>query len=386
MEVFNNKGECCGCGLCTTVCKKNAIVMKEDSKGFIYPEINEELCIQCGMCTKICSYNSEEIFNTPIESYAALTKNKRVLSKSASGGVFATIAEQFIKSGGWVCGSVMEFKKGIATCYHRVTNKLNDIEKMQGSKYVQSDITDALPEIKQLISKKEKILFCGTPCQVSAVKKMAADYDELYTIDIICHGVPSVHLYNEFLKCKSSKNREICDFLFRDKSKGKGFKAKLVEEINGKKTEKIYPAHLLSYYHYFLKSLIYRENCYVCKYAKEARCSDMTIGDYWGIQKIFEGKIKMDFDQSWSCVMINDQKGKILLKNTQSAFELVRNQLNDIKQGNAQLSRPSQRTEERERILNLFENKGYKAVEKDFKRKLGLKYYGLLLRNYIYGR
>ena len=119
MEVFNNKGECCGCGLCTTVCKKNAIVMKEDSKGFIYPEINEELCIQCGMCTKICSYNSEEIFNTPIESYAALTKNKRVLSKSASGGVFATIAEQFIKSGGWVCGSVMEFKKGIATCYHR---------------------------------------------------------------------------------------------------------------------------------------------------------------------------------------------------------------------------------------------------------------------------
>lgn len=257
---------------------------------------------------------------------------------------------------------------------------------MQGSKYVQSDITDALPEIKQLISKKEKILFCGTPCQVSAVKKMAADYDELYTIDIICHGVPSVYLYNEFLKCKSSKNREICDFLFRDKSKGKGFKAKLVEEINGKKTEKIYPAHLLSYYHYFLKSLIYRENCYVCKYAKEARCSDMTIGDYWGIQKIFEGKIKMDFDQSWSCVMINDQKGKILLKNTQSAFELVRTQLNDIKQGNAQLSRPSQRTEERERILNLFENKGYKAVEKDFKRKLGLKYYGLLLRNYIYGR
>lgn len=92
---------------------------------------------------------------------------------------------------------------------------------MQGSKYVQSDITDALPEIKQLISKKEKILFCGTPCQVSAVKKMAADYDELYTIDIICHGVPSVYLYNEFLKCKSSKNREICDFLFRDKSKGK---------------------------------------------------------------------------------------------------------------------------------------------------------------------
>ena len=128
--------------------------MKEDSKGFIYPEINEELCIQCGMCTKICSYNSEEIFNTPIESYAALTKNKRVLSKSASGGVFATIAEQFIKSGGWVCGSVMEFKKGIATCYHRVTNKLNDIEKMQGSKYVQSDITDALPEIKQLTAQK----------------------------------------------------------------------------------------------------------------------------------------------------------------------------------------------------------------------------------------
>ena len=124
----------------------------------------------------------------------------------------------------------------------------------------------------------------------------------------------------------------------------------------------------------------------MCEYAKEARCSDMTIGDYWGIQKIFEGKIKMDFDQSWSCVMINDQKGKILLKNTQSAFELVRTQLNDIKQGNAQLSRPSQRTEERERILNLFENKGYKAVEKDFKRKLGLKYYGLLLRNYIYGR
>ncbi len=112
----------------------------------------------------------------------------------------------------------------------------------------------------------------------------------------------------------------------------------------------------------------------------------MTIGDYWGIQKIFEGKIKMDFDQSWSCVMVNDKKGKRLLKETESEFNLIRTKLDDIKQGNAQLNRPTQRSKEREEILNLFENKGYQAVEKDFKRKLGLKYYGLLLRNYIYGR
>ncbi len=112
----------------------------------------------------------------------------------------------------------------------------------------------------------------------------------------------------------------------------------------------------------------------------------MTIGDYWGIQKIFEKKIELDFEQSWSCVIINNIKGKVLLEETKTSFDLVQTQLNDIKQGNAQLSRPSQKFEERDKILKLFEKEGYKAVEKDFKRKLGLKYYGLLLRNYMFGR
>ncbi len=117
---------------------------------------------------KICSYNSEEIFNKPIECYAALTKNKEVLSKSASGGIFATIAYQFIKSGGWVCGSVMEFKDGIATCHHTVSNKLNDIKRCKDQNMYKVISREALFELKKLISQKEKILFCGTPCQVSA--------------------------------------------------------------------------------------------------------------------------------------------------------------------------------------------------------------------------
>lgn len=386
MQLFDDKGKCCGCGLCAAVCKKKAITMKMDNMGFIYPEIDGNLCIECGKCVKICSYNNQEKFYTPIECYAALAKNKDVLSKSASGGIFATIANQFIESGGWICGAVMDFKDGRAFCYHLVTNKLDDIKRMQGSKYVQSDITDALLKINKLIQQKEKILFCGTPCQVSAIQKLSINYEQLYTIDIIYHGVPSVHLYNEFLKCKASRNGEICGFLFRDKSRGKGFKAKIIEKKGKERKERMYPAHLLSYYHYFLKSLIYRENCYTCKYAKETRCSDMTIGDYWGIQKIFEKKIELDFEQSWSCVIINNIKGKVLLEETKTSFDLVQTQLNDIKQGNAQLSRPSQKSEERDKILKLFEKEGYKAVEKDFKRKLGLKYYGLLLRNYMFGR
>lgn len=386
MKLFEDKAKCCGCGLCAVVCKKNAITMEIDSRGFIYPQINDEICIECGMCVKACSYNSEENFYNPKECYAGVSINKQMLSKSASGGIFATIAEQFIKLGGWICGSVMDFQNGNASCYHLVTNKLDDIRRIQGSKYVQSDITNALIEIKELIQKKEKILFCGTPCQVSAVKKMASDYKYLYTIDIICHGVPSLQLFNEFLKCKSSKKRQICGFVFRDKSKGKGYKAKIIEKKKNKKIEKVYPAHLLSYYHYFLKSLIQRENCYTCKYAKEKRCSDMTIGDYWGMQNVFSGEKQIDFNQSWSCILVNNQKGKELLEKNEKFFKLLKTKLDDIKIGNAQLNRPSEKTEEREKILDLFENKGYKTVEKEFKRKLGLKYYGLLLRNYIYGR
>lgn len=378
-----DENKCCGCGLCGSICPKDAISMKENKEGFIVPVIDKNKCINCGLCKKMCIMNSDYKFNTPNHCYAAHNTNITEQNRSASGGVFFALAKEFIKEGGYVCGSIMEVQDHDIKIKHIISNKEEDLIKMQGSKYVQSEISHVLNKINELINNGKKVLFCGTPCQNAAVKKKVGENYNLYLVDLICHGVPSEKMFNDYIKINLNKGEKIKQYLFRDKSIKKGFVSKKIIIKKGKEIAKYKPAHLESFYHLFLKSYIYRENCYSCLFAKEERISDITIGDYWGIKDVFKDVLNDDI-HTWSCILVNNQHGQDLINSYGINMRLLDSKLSDIAKYNMQLRRPSPCPNERKEIMEQYTNDGYKSVEKFFRNKIGkIKFYGLSLRFYL---
>lgn len=316
-----SKQKCSGCGLCSELCPKKCISMYEDREGFLYPEIKKELCIDCQICTKRCPILSEKIsFNVADEAkyYAAIAKDKDLLSKASSGGVFGVLAKYIVNQGGVICGC--SYNENLEA-EHVVLDNLEHIEKLYGSKYVQSNIQKSYIKVKNLLLTGRKVMFTGTACQVAAIKSyLGRDYENLYTVDILCHGVPSPGLFRSFLNflTKKTKNR-IVDVKFRDKSKhgwGSEHRTSVTLE-NGKKIWPFMPA----YFSAFFYGLSLRESCYQCKFAGVNRISDMTIGDYWGSWK----KYGKRFKEGISVISINSIKGRELFANVQDDFSFWMN-------------------------------------------------------------
>lgn len=208
IELFAEKKNCCGCGACSSICPKNAITMQEDEYGFIYPEIDSKKCVECGLCISSCHYKSADDLHTPIKSLAAVNRDDTLLENSASGGMFSAIAEAFLNEGGCVCGAAMDFKDNVADVRHIMIHSLNELYRLQKSKYVQSSTDKIYKELRTLLKNGEKVLFSGTPCQVEAAKSIAKRAGgKLYTIDIICHGVPSQRFFNDFIACEAEKRK-----------------------------------------------------------------------------------------------------------------------------------------------------------------------------------
>lgn len=387
---------CCGCGLCASICPKKAIKLKENEDGFIYPYIDDDKCINCGLCKKSCIYqkvlSSDEELKIPIKCYAAQNKNKEEEKKSASGGVFYAIAKKVIENDGYVCGAIMDINSNKVSVHHILSNKIDDIKKMQGSKYVQSNIKNIINEVDNKIKNNNIVLFCGTPCQTAAIRQRVGDNDKLFLIDIICHGVPSQKMFNDYLKLKIKDRDKLCEFIFRDKTKkrAKALSYSYSYIHNGKRKSVYRPAHLESYYELFLESLIYRNNCYNCPFAKEKRVSDITIGDYWGIEKYHSKEELEDKDigkmRAWSCILVNTKKGEEMIKKYADNLNLLSTKLEDIKRGNSQLNKPSSCDENiRKKYISTYNKKGYKYVDKIYKNNVGkLKYIILLMRYKIF--
>ncbi len=388
VDLFKNKTECCGCGLCKTICKQNAIKMEKNDEGFLFPVIDASLCIDCGACRSMCAFQNDKEKYLPSKAYAAIAKEKKNLEKAASGGVFATIANKFIDEGGWVCGSILEIKNNSVEVYHTVSNDKDDVVKMQGSKYAQSNIEDAIPTIIELLRNNNRVMFCGTPCQVDAVKKIAQNDKNLFLTDLICHGVPSNDMLNSYLDYSNNKKTSIKRFEFRDNNRRKTYTAKQIIEKKGKTITKYKPAHLMSYYQLFLKGVILRDNCYQCPYTEQKRCGDITIGDYWGLKRVHaqeykEGKID---DRNWSCLLVNTDKGNKLIRKYKDEFEMLESELEKVSLENEQLKKPVSRPIEREKVMNMYVNKGYKPIEKWYRKQIGIKYYLLLIRYHLLKR
>ena len=301
-----SKSSCCGCGGCAQICPKKAITMFEDEYGFVYPGVDSNLCINCGLCTKACPFKTSEK-GKYLSTYLYIEKDEKKRSQSQSGGAFNALAEKIIELGGYVFGVEIDKDKNI---FHSFSNDLNGIEKYKKSKYVQSDLRNTFQECADLLIDKKPVLFAGTGCQVQGLINFLSlkniDLTNLYTCDLICHGVPSQKLWKDFSKYLEKKYKsKIKHIIFRDKStSGWHGQVDKYEFENGKTLVGRYWTNIFC-------SNVYRDSCFNCKFTSVYRCSDFTIGDAWGLEKVYPN---LDDNKGASIFLVHSSKGLGFIK------------------------------------------------------------------------
>lgn len=344
MLDFDKEELCYGCEVCSNICPKSAITMIEGYDGFLYPIINGDKCINCGICDKACSVlNREESKKklTEREALAVYNNDESIRKESSSGGLFTALATYIIQQGGIVVGSV--FNENIEVV-HSLTDNINGIEPMRGSKYVQSKIGNSYTEVRKKLKEKKQVLFTGTPCQVAGLYNFLGDrHENLYTFDVICHGTPSPLVFKKYIEHIKKNKNNIKKYNFRDKAHGwKNFNTK-VDYIDNSVSIESFSKNI--YMKGFLKDLYLRGSCYNCKYKEDNMLSDITIGDFWGI----EGKYpEIDDDKGLSAVLINTDKGNELIANVKNELFIKKVYLEDISKGNPALIRPVAKNKNRE--------------------------------------
>ena len=364
-----NKKHCTGCRMCEQICPVSAIKMIENSEGFIEPYLDKAKCIDCGLCANRCPQLNNVKYNklNKIKTYAAKNKNVSEQKASSSGGIFSAIANYILENNGVVYGSA--FNKEIVVEHIRIVNK-EELNKLRGSKYVQSNTKHTFKEVKADLESHKMVLYSGTPCQIAGLKAfLGKEYEKIYTVDFVCHGVPSPKLFFKYIKWLEEKNKsKIKNYEFRNKEKnGWGLTAKVTFE-NGK--VKYINSNLDSYYKSFLEGKTYRECCYSCKYSNTDRVSDITLADYWGI----ENEHPEFYDEKGvSAILVNTIKGKEIINNIKDSIQLEDTTLEKILNKNKNLKSPTQRKKEREDIYKNIENMDFVTYIKNnlkYKRKI----------------
>ena len=375
--LFNKKEDCCACGACFNICPKNAIEMVTDEYGFKYPKINDKKCINCNACKRVCAYQYVEEKNRPIAVFVSARKDSEKIMKSASGGIFATLAEKVLNEKGIVFGSALVEENNVLEIKHIYIDRLKDLSKLVGSKYVQSDINIAYKKAKMFLTEGRKVLFSGTPCQVAGLKSfLGKSYNNLLTMDIICHGVPNADFFRDYLKVleKNFKGKVI-DFKFRDKKYGWGLNSCLKYKKDNSILYKYFLVDESTYYHMFLNAECYRENCYRCKYTNKNRTGDITIGDYWGIENehpelLKENGGKLDKYKGISAVIVNTENGKFWFNKCRNELYMYPSTFEQVAKANTQLRQPSSYGKFRDKIMQIYKENGYEAVDKFYYNKI----------------
>ena len=355
-----NDSDCCGCRACENVCPKQAIKMVENTEGFLYPKVDKEKCINCGLCKKVCPWlnkiKRDRYLENPI-CYSARAKNVSLQLKGSSGGIFGVIAKYVIRNNGVVVGAEMLNNFNVR---HTIVDNEKDLENLYGSKYVTSDLNDIFLRIKKILLAGKMVLFTGVPCQVAGLLNfLEKKYDNLITIDLVCHGTPNQKLFKKYISyIESKENAKIIKYYFRNKKAGKWglFKSLIVMEKNGKRFVKKINANFDPYYSNFLLGNNYRESCYVCNFANQNRISDITLGDFWGIENV-NGNF---YDSNGvSAVIINTISGKEIWNKIKEFVVFGTVTYEDIIEENKQLMYPTKRTKERDNFYKEINNIRY---------------------------
>ena len=351
-KLIQDKRDCTGCAACANICPKQCIELVKDSEGFYYPHIKAENCVKCGLCISSCHQkqekenNSEEI--AP-EVYAAYTRDNSTLHNSSSGGIFKEIATFIISQGGVVYGAAFA---DTCTVKHIAVETLEDIRLLQGSKYLQSDVGNVYSLVKQNLTKGRPVLFTGTPCQVAGLKKyLGREHDGLFTLDIICHGVPSPLVWQKYINyIEKRAGDKINKVNFRDKKHGwKKFSVSITFN-NGTQYSKVFNEDL--FMKGFLSDIYLRPACYNCSYKTTSRNSDFTLADFWGIQNVCS---EMDNENGTSLCLLNTEKSKKVWESIKSGIVYKKVNLYEALKYNSAAVHSSKEPKTRGRFFELLE-------------------------------
>lgn len=309
MEKITDYALCTGCHACYNICPKKCIVMQSDKHGFKYPIINNDICINCGLCKSVCPIENKYIGNKRGAAFACINKNDVIRLDSSSGGIFSLLANEILDRGGVVVGAAFTDKFSVE---HVIVDSKYGLEKLRGSKYIQSNIGDIYKIVKNYLENDKYVLFSGTPCQISGIKcYLGKSYDKIIYQDFICHGVPSPLVWRKYIESVEREYNKIIPktipISFRNKCNGwENFSLKIVFSD---KTELIEQFNNNLYMKAFLGNLCLRPSCYNCHSKSLERESDITLADFWGIDKISS---KMNDNKGTSLVLVNSDKGKEL--------------------------------------------------------------------------
>lgn len=367
MIKINNPADCCGCTACASICAHDAIIMKPDALGFLYPEVDKDKCVDCGLCEKVCAFNDHYDTSTNLEkplAYGARHKDMNEVETSRSGAAFIAISDYILEQGGVVYGA--GYTDHFRVVHKRATTK-EERDEFKGSKYVQSDMTGVFRQVKQDLRDGLTVLFSGTPCQTSGLNSYVGKRlrENLFLVDIVCHGVPSPYMWRDYIAYLEKKQGSPIVWVnFRDKQKygwaahHETFKFK---SGGGK----------MSFTFLFYKHIMFRKSCGNCHFANTKRPSDITIADFWGWEKT-DPKFNAD-NKGVSLVLLNTEKGRKLFEAVQDRLNTIPAKLDDCLQPNmmhATINDPRRDQFEKEYIKKGFKFVYFKYDEDGWRNKL----------------
>ena len=363
ISVIKTKA-CCGCGACYNKCPVGAITMQENEEGFLVPVIDKNKCTNCGLCVKVCPSLNVQYNNTDKpECYAAMADDE-IRMKSSSGGIFTLLAEDILDKGGYVCGAAFDDNWDV---HHIIVDNKNDLEKLRGSKYVQSDTEDCYKKIKKLLDEDKYVLFSGCPCQVAGLNAyLKKSYDKLLTVDLVCHGVPSPAVFQKFLK-ENYPDSEVLNVDFREKEVSGWTSHTVIKYKNGEVYRKAFNECL--YFRGFLANFFLNNHCGDCNFNKIPRQGDITLGDFWQIRQYNE---QFTDGKGTGLVLVNNEKGRKFVDYVKSDLKLFEKVPMDFAlKSNPNLNCSFKHHKNRDLFFKYLKNHSY---EEAFKYAAGEKY------------